>query len=354
LNEGLLELLCCPKCLGAQLDLTSFESSNGEIASGFLRCGSCGRFYFIVDGIARLITEQFAPLIATSWAVERREQFGPWRTKLDEFLHGLEKSETEESAKWNLDDIAFWEGEVYSDPTQRDRYLAGAERSRSDAGNRTYPREKHIFSHVREEVLGRTVVDLGCGYSQTVRALMNPQSVDYRYIGTDLAVSALVANRQTLRGEFVQCSVDALPFAKESIDIALCLGTLHHLHRPHVALETILETVRPGGLLGLHEVIGKKRTVAKWRRPVESAHNAAIDPDRTLAILRSECEVIDLKLEYSPIRGLVVSRLGEAMRTRPWLTRGVIRMDDVVIGTLGRAFPLFGSRSMVALARKHG
>jgi SAM-dependent methyltransferase len=184
--------------------------------------------------------------------------------------------------------------------------------------------------------------------------LLDPSFIDYRYVGTDLAISALVANSKTLKGHFVQCSANALPFAKASTDVLLCLGTLHHLHAPEAALGRMIDTVKPGGLVGLHEVVQRRHLVARWRPPVESAHNAAIDPEQALQILGSECEIVDLKWEYSPVRGIVVSRLGEAMRTRPWLTSMVIRTDDVILNTLGRAIPWFGSRSMLALARKSG
>src|SRR5205807_658213 len=98
--------------------------------------------------------------------------------------------------------------------------------------------------------------------------------VGYTYVGVDLSLSALTTNQQTFRGFFVQASATALPFHPETFDGILMLGTLHHLHDPIKTLTQILELLKPGGLISLHEVTYRRRHHSQ-----ESKHNDYIPLD---------------------------------------------------------------------------
>jgi SAM-dependent methyltransferase len=195
---------------------------------------------------------------------------------------------------------------------------------------------------VRDKVL----LDIGCGNAQTVQVLCHPDTVGYCYVGVDLSLSALTANQATFPGFFVQASATALPFHEHSFDAILLLGTLHHLHEPKQALGRILTLLRPGGLIGLHEVTYRRR-----RDSSGSLHNEAVGLADILEVIEHACDLVDLKREHTIVRHFLAAKFSERMRTRPLLTRGVLAMDSV--GTvLGRINPALGPRAVLLTARK--
>lgn len=389
---GLLDVLCCPECRKFPLELTVSEVGefaypapvtaatctlycgkrgmpvNGsdrcdgcvsrDVERGFLFCDSCGRFYFIVDGIARMISEEYGDLIDFRLVEEEVEIFGGRRSELDQFLRRVESTaELSRVVRWNIDDVSFWEQDVYNDPRHAEDSRNRLARARCDAGDRAYPRNRYLFEAIRAAIPGGRLADIGCGFSQSIRVLCDPVAVKYNYIGIDLAISALRGGRAALPGDFIQASGDRLPLRENSLDAVLFLGTLHHLADYEGALRTTIDALKPGGLLGFHEVVARPGLRAAVVPPAgvrtESAHNESIDLPVALAVIEPQAEVLGLKREYSPLRYLIVRRLGEAMRSRPWLTRLVIRVDDLFLRWIG-GVAILGARSALLLARKNG
>jgi SAM-dependent methyltransferase len=232
--------------------------------------------------------------------------------------------QTSESARWAVDDVKFWDAD-YGDPHEQQRLADRIKRSRPDAGLRTRPREKHIFRHIREHIPGGTLLDIGCGNGQTIHVLCHPDRVGYEYVGVDLSLNALTTIKQMFPGVFVQASATALPFLPGTFDAVLMLGTLHHLHDPAVTLTDILTLLKPGGLIGMHEVIYRRGHHAQ-----ESAHNDYVPLPLILDTLRaSGCNLLDVKEEQTVLRHLAAKPLAEPMRDRPWLTRIVLGLDTV-------------------------
>ncbi len=327
----------CGKCVSTQVD------------TGYLYCAGCERFYFVVDGIARLITEEFVELLDLRLA---RSQPGLFRTRereLEAFLKRVAGAgPPSEVATWNLEDVSFWEHEVYGDSERVAREVGRVAVSRPDAGNRTYPRERNLFRTIRSRVRGGILLDIGCGFSQTIRVLCEPAAVGYDYIGTDLSISALRAGQSTLAGDFIQCTAERPPFRAETVDAIVMLGTLHHLANHEAALAELLGLLRPRGVIGLHEVTTRRRAAA-----VESAHNESIDLETVVPAIEKGAVVLRLKREYSPLRALLAGRLAEPMRRSPALTKLVLTADDAFLATLGR-LPALGSRAALLLAEKRG
>jgi len=251
-----------------------------------------------------------------------------------------------ESARWGIEDVAHWEAE-YADS---DEQVASRERirsSRPDAGLRTRPREQHIFRHIRPHVRGKVVLDVGCGNGQTVQALCHPNEVGYTYVGVDLSLSALLVNQRTLPGVFVQASATALPFQSQTFDAILMLGTLHHLHDQCPTLRRIVALLKPGGLIGLHEVTYRRGN----HHVVGSKHNEQVSLDAMLKTLRESCEIVSLKEEHSVFLHLVAGILGERARTSPGLTRGLLALDTIA-AQLRYVHRALGPRGVLVLARK--
>lgn len=368
MRAGLVDLLCCPACREHGLELRTLEEQpceaiagveGPEVVSGWLRCSGCARLYFVVEGIPRLLTESFAGMLDLSLPGRFLDEFAEVGEELETLRGRIAAAarERDERAEWNIDDTRFWDGEVYGDEEEVRGYLQRAAIGRPDAGNRNYPRERFLMSNLRPRLAGGSLLDLGCGLSQTVRVLLDPDEVGFLYVGAELAINALRINRRTMRGEFVQCSADQLPFRPASVDALLMLGTLHHLADHDSALETALVVVKPGGAIALDEVVHRSGLAAKIpvlrnRQAEESEHNEFVDPELIRRHLASAGEIEVMRREYSPVRGLLAQRLAEPMRTRPWLTRLVIALDRACIVTLGRFSPIFAGNELLAFARK--
>ena len=126
------------------------------------------------------------------------------------------------------------------------------------------------------------MVDVGCGTAHSIRLLCPPEEQDYVYVGLELSISALQTNRRTMVGDFIQCSGDQLPFRDSAVDAVVTLGTLHHLARAEQTVELALDCLRPGGVLGIHEVAARRNRARRSKllqrgSSSESAHNESMD-----------------------------------------------------------------------------
>jgi ubiquinone/menaquinone biosynthesis C-methylase UbiE/uncharacterized protein YbaR (Trm112 family) len=302
-------LLACPAC--------------GRVVSkrgSALHCSGCDRSYPRTP-VPRMLTEDYAELL------------------------GGRSYTSSESARWSIEDVAYWDAE-YADSAEQVRMRERIRRSRPDAGLRTRPREEHIFRHIRPHLNGKVLLDVGCGNAQTVQVVCHPDEVGYTYVGVDLSLSALLLNQQMFRGFFVQASATALPFQPETFDAILMLGTLHHLHDPCASLRHIVKLLKPGGFIGLHEV-----TYRRSHASAGSKHNEQVSLDGMLAILNEACEIVDLKQEHSIVLHLVARRIGDRMRTNPGLTRVVLALDAIG-GELRHLHPALGPRAALIVARR--
>ena len=171
------------------------------------------------------------------------------------------------------------------------------------------------------------------------------------YIGADLSISALRTNRRTMRGEFVQCSADRLPFREEAVDVVLTLGTIHHLADHEGVLSQMIAVVRPGGTIGLEEVVAQSG-VSDAVAPHRARTTSSSIRDCFGASSRRLGTLLVCRREYSPIRAVLAARLCEPMRSRPWLTKLVLGIDTLCIQTLGRYVPFFAGHAAIMLAQR--
>ena len=356
-RSELLEILCCPGCGGDALQLFDLAPTGREVEEGVLKCPACDRFYVITEGIPCLITEELNELVAVPLLEQRARSGAEFGEGLRRYIDRVKRTNARtREAQWSLDDVRYWEQE-YGNEDEVRRSLEAIMAARPDAGNRTYPRERYLFSRLRPELAGRVMLDLGCGLAQTIRVICDPETVGYSYVGADLSFSALRSARRILRGDFVQCTADRPPFRVASVDAVVMLGTLHHLPDNQRTLERVVQLVRPCGFIAFHEVTRRgARNTRRWHILVgsraESTHNEAIDAEAALAFLSKEAEILVAEREYSALRALLVRWLDGSMRRRPGLTRLVLWLDSAFLATIGRLSPVLGSHGILVLARK--
>ncbi|OBY32862.1 class I SAM-dependent methyltransferase [Mycolicibacter kumamotonensis] len=100
---------------------------------------------------------------------------------------------------------------------------------------------------------GAAVLDVPCGGGITIAHLKPGQRV--RYVAMDISAGMLDHARRRLRPEqrdtveFVEASIDAVPFPDDQFDLCVCFNGLHCLPDPAVAIGEIARCLKPGGRL---------------------------------------------------------------------------------------------------------
>jgi 2-polyprenyl-3-methyl-5-hydroxy-6-metoxy-1,4-benzoquinol methylase len=100
-----------------------------------------------------------------------------------------------------------------------------------------------------QDLKDKTLLEVGCGAGRftehLVRGGANVHSID-------LSV-AVEVNKENVGNAsnytVAQANVYALPFAKESFDIVMCLGVIQHTPDPEKTMEALWAMVKPGGKL---------------------------------------------------------------------------------------------------------
>ena len=98
---------------------------------------------------------------------------------------------------------------------------------------------------------GAILVDVGCGAARSSIELFGDRLKQTRFVGADISAAIDVAadsfDAAGLKGEFIQCDLNALPFREESCDVVFSEGVLHHTDSTQKAFERVARLIKPGG-----------------------------------------------------------------------------------------------------------
>ncbi|AEF36081.1 MULTISPECIES: class I SAM-dependent methyltransferase [Mycobacteriaceae] len=100
---------------------------------------------------------------------------------------------------------------------------------------------------------GSAVLDVPCGGGITIARLAPGKRV--RYVAMDISAGMLDHARRRLRPEqrdtveFVEASIEAIPFADDEFDLCVSFNGLHCLPDPAAAIREIARCLKPGGRL---------------------------------------------------------------------------------------------------------
>ena len=105
------------------------------------------------------------------------------------------------------------------------------------------------FDVVPQEMLAavRSALDVGCGSGRWSRYLSSRVECVESIDPSEAVFSASQLNGDRPNVRVTQASVDTIPFADGSFDLAICLGVIHHLPNPTLALRQVVQKVRAGG-----------------------------------------------------------------------------------------------------------
>lgn len=111
---------------------------------------------------------------------------------------------------------------------------------------------------------GSSCLDVGCGDGHVVGPWAIARNI--RYVGVDIAESAVELVRTRGLEAFRVEDSGILPFSDRSFDAAISLEVIEHLFQPEATIREALRVVKPGGLLFV-----TTPNVAYWRRRMDFA-----------------------------------------------------------------------------------
>ena len=238
----LLPLLRCPICRGRLegrvVDTPAGQSavdpaSDTWIESGVLSCAPCRTWFPVVRGVPVLLPystyvhEQFAHKHADSIAL----LVPHYRPAAGKPVRGEELVMQSFSVEWLHYDFdgVIWEMD-YADHERRFLKEMGTYAPTNDRSGR--------------------FLEIGCGLGITTA--MAQKNFGGEAIGVDLSLAAWRAattHRANPSLHFVQASVFALPFERDTFDAVYTRGVLHHTYSTPEAYRALAPLCRPGGSL---------------------------------------------------------------------------------------------------------
>jgi ubiquinone/menaquinone biosynthesis C-methylase UbiE len=115
---------------------------------------------------------------------------------------------------------------------------------------------KHLFQCLPQDLVGKLIVDVGCGTADRVAAIIPINEYAYRYVGVDSSGVALRRAAINMPGSLlIRANLQSLNLHEEIADAVLCLGVLMYFEDASVLLEKLVRLLKPGGFLLLHEAV---------------------------------------------------------------------------------------------------
>ncbi|HEX8173182.1 MAG TPA: methyltransferase domain-containing protein [Thermoanaerobaculia bacterium] len=268
MHARLLELIACPDCRGT-LHLSESQRSGERITGGTLRCDGCGGDFPIRNGIPRLLPRELAE--------SQKEQ--------DSARHFTSEFTAEADGDADMDPPELLEYFFYSrtglDPHVFEVFgTDDLYKTSIDPGTTYVPDTRAIA--------GKVVLDAGCGPG---RLLPVPaRAADY-VVGLDFGDHIERAARRCRdfdNVDFVQGSVLAPPFRRDTFDVVYSIGVLHHTPDPRGGALALSELVKPGGAFAIW-VYPPEYWGGTLRKPVATRFHrwfSRLAPDRKERIAR--------------------------------------------------------------------
>jgi ubiquinone/menaquinone biosynthesis C-methylase UbiE/uncharacterized protein YbaR (Trm112 family) len=210
MKNDLLEILACPCCSEASLDLRVFNQDRNEIVSGELRCPVCGEIYLIQEGIPRMVPR------ASGNSSENKN---------------LKHYQVREANITYYNSVA----EVYENEIEQAVHQSEVNQRRMD----------YMVKSLAEKTKKELFLDLGCG---TGNVLKFGKKYFRRAVGVDVSFNMLMqAKRNGL--EVIQADILFLPFKHSLFDVVSIFSVLHHIYDYSAVFNQIARVLRDGGYL---------------------------------------------------------------------------------------------------------
>lgn len=180
------------------------------------------------------------------------------------------------------------------------------------------------LSYLQGQVLGRIdwaeserVLDVACGSGLAVYEAGRRLTGQGVAVGCDISFGMLgqrsAAGADIANAHFLAASAQALPYADNSFDAAICTAAFHHFPDPAEALRELRRVLRPGGQLLIADPC-RNQSVGNWvwdrlHRWFEKSHVMYYRTDELSSLLDAagygEVELTALHPAYSESRKLI-------------------------------------------------
>jgi uncharacterized protein YbaR (Trm112 family) len=260
-------------------------------------------------------------------------------------------------SKWVKEEQTWWDKHYTRIADQVDA-LKSRKAGQDVPGNRWFERNRYLFTPLKARGFQSPVLEIGSGMSQYVAGLLPPSGEHYLYIGTDVSRIALEKAAQLVpEGDFIQCDIDRMPFRRETFDVVLSLGVLHHIPHWQVNLRKLVGLLRPGGWMLFDEAIDKPRVLGRFRKQsltaaIDSPHEGEISFEELLDILKYEGRLINYCVKSTPLRVLMVWIGGPWIERSLLLTRMMHKADKLFMKSAGKLFKSLGGGEIIGIFEK--
>jgi|TARA_B100001971_G_scaffold182424_1_gene179731 2-polyprenyl-3-methyl-5-hydroxy-6-metoxy-1,4-benzoquinol methylase/uncharacterized protein YbaR (Trm112 family) len=238
----LLDFLECPHCFSkfslVPLNENNVPTSNSDIDLGLLVCENRDVFP-LVRGIPRLFTGSNIVFYE-----DLRSCLTDISTNIKEIIHqSITKNEQHLDQKFLHTQKSF--SSQWSSIESKD-----------SAWGRDVSQRKDLFmdqfSISPNDLIGKTILDAGCGHGEVELAL---KDMDSEIFAVDLSFSVDYVKNQIEKKEsnsnavfhFIQANIHQLPIKKHNFDLVHSAGVLHHTPDTHKGFTIISQRTKPGG-----------------------------------------------------------------------------------------------------------
>ena len=108
--------------------------------------------------------------------------------------------------------------------------------------------EEWLAPLTRQDVAGKTVLELGCGNASLLMHLTEWQP--FQLTGVELGRSVEAARNNMAQAAYENYSIvqaDLTTFRSDGFDVVYCIGVLHHLENPAKGFDSVLANTKSGG-----------------------------------------------------------------------------------------------------------
>ena len=340
--SSLLDYVCCPDCRG---DLQLIGTGN---TAGYF-CPACQTAFPTVDGVLILLDKGSRNARLEAPLLRELAKHADGEQQREACNHTLNLLSAVQSDAYAWEDEKHWTEEYAA------HIESGKPKNWNDRLWQRMPAFQVAVDYLNQasKSKSRVVVDIGCGEGQDLRHFLAPHlTKEDVYIGLDISLAGLRLNRKRnphARSIFILGSADKPPLRPHIANIAICLGTLHHMQAKEKGLAVVAELISEGVILQSDPINGSFLPDSmRFNRASRSVHDDSID----YAEFRRAAEKLNLKIAYERrYSGLVYFILITLFRPLLLNSRGLHRFahwfDELFIGLLGGIFPLFKPRGLL-------
>jgi len=222
---------------------------------------------------------------------------------------------------------------------------------------RIFERDSFLFQHLKKELAGKVLIEIGCLFPYEVMTVLNPREYDYTYIGVDIAKSALKAAHDYVpAGMFVRCSATCLPFKEGLFDIMLSLGVIHHLPGGSDNIPQLCRVLKDGGVFVLTEAVERRTLSAfeKLRNSSSSPREGRLKPEELIRACMESGKIIHFFKNNSIVLGLfsLLIDLYPILQESKAYLRFITVIDQFAIRTMKGISPFFDAGAYFVIFKK--